>query len=97
MGAGKPPPPPQELKLPRALLQQHCQREGMPLPRFERLAPGGFRLAHAGIRYNVVLESAAPARGGAKRKGVQVKLSSSGKGGHEQAHLHTRGVASCNP
>ena len=44
-----------EAKLPKALLQQHCQRQGWPPPRFERCAAGGLRLPAAGIRYSVTL------------------------------------------
>ena len=44
-----------EVRLPKALLQQHCQRQGWPPPRFERCAAGGLRLAFAGIRYSVTL------------------------------------------
>lgn len=44
-----------EVRLPKALLQQHCQRQGWSPPRFERCAAGGLRLASAGIRYSVTL------------------------------------------
>ena len=69
--AARPQPPQEEPKLPRTLLQQHCQREKLPMPRFEKLAPGGFRLPQAGIRYTVTLEPAAQSSG-PKRKGQQV-------------------------
>ena len=52
--AGRPQPV-VEAKLPKALLQQHCQRQGWPPPRFERCAAGGLRLPAAGIRYSVTL------------------------------------------
>lgn len=52
---GKAEPGP-ELKLPKALLQQHCQKLGWGPPRFEKLALGGGRLPHASLRYSVNLE-----------------------------------------
>ena len=45
--------PPPESKLPKAALQQLCQKQQWPPPKFDRLPPGGHRLAHAGIRYSV--------------------------------------------
>lgn len=55
VSAGRPPQLVVEAKLPKALLQQHCQRQGWPPPRFERCAAGGLRLPGAGIRYSVTL------------------------------------------
>ncbi|KAK9832693.1 hypothetical protein WJX81_000845 [Elliptochloris bilobata] len=66
-GKGRPQPV-VEVKLPKALLQQHCQRQGWPPPRFERCAAGGVRLPTAGIRYSVTLET--PAAGGGRRKAL---------------------------
>jgi hypothetical protein len=56
----------EESKLPKALLQQHCQKKQWPHPRFERQAMGGHRLASAGIRYSVTLDM--PASNGRKKK-----------------------------
>jgi hypothetical protein len=64
--AGRPEPV-VELRAPKALLQQHCQRAGWPPPRFERCAAGGLRLPAAGVRYAVTLE--VPASGGGRRRG----------------------------
>lgn len=52
---GKPEPGP-ALKLPKALLQQHCQKLGWAPPRFEKLPLGGGRLPSAALRYSVTLE-----------------------------------------
>ena len=49
----------QDTKLPKALLQQHCQKRQWPTPRFERGAMGGHRLLRAGIRYAVTLDMTA--------------------------------------
>ena len=46
------------LKLPKALLQQHCQKLGWAPPRFEKLPLGGGRLPTASLRYSVTLEPA---------------------------------------
>ena len=56
----------EEAKLPKALLQQHCQKKQWPTPRFERLAMGGQRMAAAGIRYSAMLEM--PPANGRKKK-----------------------------
>ena len=45
--AGKPPPPAEPAKQPKALLQQHCQSARLPMPQYARQAPGGGR-AEAG-------------------------------------------------
>ncbi len=60
--------PPPEIKLPKAVLQQLCQKQQWPPPRFERLPPGGHRLAHAGMRYSVTLSM--PASSGPRKKKV---------------------------
>lgn len=44
------------VKLPKALLQQHCQKLGWAPPRFDKLALGGGRLPTAALRYSVTLE-----------------------------------------
>lgn len=59
---------PAEVKAPKALLQQHCQKRGIPPPRFEKLPLGGQRLEKAGLRYSVTLEPPLPA--GPRRKGA---------------------------
>lgn len=41
--AGKPPSPAEPPKQPKALLQQHCQSAGLPMPQYARQAPGGGR------------------------------------------------------
>lgn len=46
------------VKLPKALLQQHCQKLGWAPPRFVKLPPGGGRLPTASLRYSVTLEPA---------------------------------------
>lgn len=56
----------EERKLPKALLQQHCQKRQWPPPRFERLPPGGQCLAAAGIRYSISLDMPPP--NGRKKK-----------------------------
>lgn len=56
----------EETKLPKALLQQHCQKMQWPPPRFERLAMGGLRMSSAGIRYSATLEM--PPTNGRKKK-----------------------------
>jgi hypothetical protein len=56
-----------ELKPPKAVLQQLCQKQQWPPPKFERLDPGGLRMTHAGIRYSVTLTMPA-ARGPARKK-----------------------------
>ena len=61
--------PPPEIKLPKAVLQQLCQKQQWPPPRFERLPPGGHRLAHAGMRYSVTLSM--PASSGPRKKKVR--------------------------
>ncbi|BDA49474.1 Putative ATP-dependent RNA helicase DHX57 at C-terminar half [Coccomyxa sp. Obi] len=61
----------EETKLPKALLQQHCQKMQWPPPRFERLAMGGFRMASAGIRYSATLEM--PPTNGRKKKAAPPK------------------------
>ncbi|CAK0787622.1 hypothetical protein CVIRNUC_010844 [Coccomyxa viridis] len=58
--------PPPESKLPKAALQQLCQKQQWPPPKFDRLPPGGHRLAHAGIRYSVTLFM--PASSGPRKK-----------------------------
>ena len=60
--------PPPESKLPKAALQQLCQKQQWPPPKFDRLPPGGHRLAHAGIRYSVTLSM--PASSGPRKKKV---------------------------
>lgn len=52
-------------RLPKALLQQHCQKEGWPAPRFEKLPVGGTRVEGGGYRYSVKVER--PGRGKGKR------------------------------
>ncbi|GAQ84373.1 helicase domain-containing protein [Klebsormidium nitens] len=52
-------------RLPKALLQQHCQKEGWPAPRFEKLPVGGTRIEGGGYRYSVRVER--PGRGKGKR------------------------------
>ena len=56
-GGGKPGPPPEPVKPPKAVLQSLCQRAGAPAPRFERLDPGGLRMETAGTRYSVSVEA----------------------------------------
>ena len=46
------------MKLPKALLQQHCQKLGWAPPRFDKLPLGGARLPTAALRYSVTLEPA---------------------------------------
>ena len=46
------------MKLPKALLQQHCQKLGWAPPRFDKLPLGGGRLPNAALRYSVTLEPA---------------------------------------
>ncbi len=46
------------VKLPKALLQQHCQKLGWAPPRFDKLPLGGGRLPTASLRYSVTLEPA---------------------------------------
>ena len=46
------------VKLPKALLQQHCQKLGWAPPRFDKLPLGGGRLPSASLRYSVTLEPA---------------------------------------
>lgn len=61
---------PPELVLPKALLQQHCQRMGWPPPRFERLGEGGvLRGAGQAIRYAALIDAAPPSRGAPRRRG----------------------------
>lgn len=48
--AGVKQPSAPEVKAPKAVLQQFCHSEGRAPPKFERLAPGGNRLATAGVR-----------------------------------------------
>jgi hypothetical protein len=50
---------------PKALLQQHCQKQGWPAPRFEKLPAGGGRIETGGYRYSVTVER--PGRGKGKR------------------------------
>ena len=64
--------PPPESKLPKAALQQLCQKQQWPPPKFDRLPPGGHRLAHAGIRYSVTLFM--PASSGPRKKKVMPAL-----------------------
>ncbi|CAL8464644.1 g4179 [Coccomyxa elongata] len=61
----------EETKLPKALLQQHCQKMQWPPPRFERLAMGGLRMSSAGIRYSATLEM--PPTNGRKKKAAPPK------------------------
>ena len=64
--------PPPESKLPKAALQQLCQKQQWPTPKFDRLPPGGHRLAHAGMRYSVTLSM--PASSGPRKKKVMLAL-----------------------
>ena len=64
--------PPPESKLPKAALQQLCQKQQWPPPKFDRLPPGGHRLAHAGMRYSVTLSM--PASSGPRKKKVMQAL-----------------------
>jgi ATP-dependent RNA helicase DHX29 len=50
---------------PKALLQQHCQKQGWPAPRFEKLPAGGERIETGGYRYSVTVER--PGRGKGKK------------------------------
>ncbi|KAK9819858.1 hypothetical protein WJX72_003380 [[Myrmecia] bisecta] len=60
--------PPAEAQMPKALLQQLCQRQQLKAPRFERLPAGGLRLSQPGYRYRVVMEEAPPRPGGSRRQ-----------------------------
>ncbi|DBA76164.1 TPA: hypothetical protein ACH3X1_009895 [Trebouxia sp. C0004] len=65
-GGKKLPGRPQEVavvKLPKALLQQHCQKLGWAPPRFDKLPLGGGRLPTASLRYSVTLEPAPQGKG----------------------------------
>jgi len=64
--------PAPEIKLPKAVLQQLCQKQQWPPPKFERLAPGGHRMAHAGIRYSVMMSM--PASSGPRKKKVRIAI-----------------------
>ena len=64
--------PAPESKLPKAALQQLCQKQQWPPPKFDRLPPGGHRLAHAGMRYAVMLSM--PASSGPRKKKVMLAL-----------------------
>ena len=55
------------------MLQQHCQQSGWGPPKFEKLTPGGDRLAAAGIRYAVSVAVPREAKGGKKQRGLQQK------------------------
>ena len=50
LSAGRPVKSVAEVKAPKSMLQQFCQKEQRAPPRFERLPPGGNRLPTAGIR-----------------------------------------------
>ena len=56
--AGRPQEAAAVVKLPKALLQQHCQKLGWAPPRFDKLPLGGGRLPTAALRYSVTLEPA---------------------------------------
>lgn len=56
--AGRPQEAATVVKLPKALLQQHCQKLGWAPPRFDKLPLGGGRLPNAALRYSVTLEPA---------------------------------------
>ncbi len=58
-----------EVKAAKALLQQHCQKKGMPPPRFEKREVGGQRGPTPGQRYSVTLE--APVLSGPRKKGAR--------------------------
>ncbi len=62
-----------QLKQPKAVLQQHCQQAAWGPPKFEKLPPGGERLATAGIRYSVSVAVPAGAHGGKKKQKLQQK------------------------
>jgi hypothetical protein len=66
--AGRPVEAPAEVKAPKALLQQHCKKRGIPPPRFDKLPLGGQRMEKAGLRYSVTLEPPLPT--GPRRKGA---------------------------
>jgi hypothetical protein len=57
------------VKAPKAILQQHCQKKGMPPPRFEKRDLGGLRGPVPGLRYSVTLE--APVLSGPRKKGAR--------------------------
>ena len=67
------PSPPVQLKQPKAVLQQHCQQSAWGPPKFEKLVPGGERLATAGIRYSVSVAVPMAAHGGKKQRKLQQK------------------------
>eukprot|EP00884_Botryococcus_braunii_P002000 jgi/Botrbrau1/11800/Bobra.0224s0007.1 len=67
--ADRPAPPQVEVKAPKALLQQHCMKKGMPPPRFEKREVGGHRGPTPGQRYSVTLE--APVLSGPRKKGAR--------------------------
>lgn len=58
-----------EVKAPKALLQQHCQKKGLPPPRFDKRDFGGERGPVPGVRYSVTLE--APVQSGPRKKGAR--------------------------
>jgi ATP-dependent RNA helicase DHX29 len=72
-GAKAAPAPSPQPQQPKALLQQLCQRQGWPAPRYERLAPGGGRLeSGAGLRYSVAVDpGAGPKKRGPKSQAQQ--------------------------
>ena len=55
------------------MLQQHCQKSGWGPPKFEKLTPGGERLATAGVRYSVSVAVPLEAKGGKKQRSLQQK------------------------
>lgn len=67
------PSPPVQLRQPKAVLQQHCQQSAWGPPKFEKLTPGGERLAIAGIRYSVAIALPREAKGGKKQRGLHQK------------------------
>jgi hypothetical protein len=67
MSTSEAPPPhsllQEQLRLPRALLQQHCQKQGWPVPTFKRLASS----AAGSYRYSVTVDTGR-SKGGKKSK-----------------------------
>eukprot|EP00887_Chlorella_sp_A99_P005373 scaffold1.g5373.t1 len=73
-GGGKPlaaAPQGPQAQQPKSLLQQHCQKQGLPAPRYDKLPHGGGRLEGGGYRYSVTVDSSAGGRGPRRKQQQQ--------------------------